>query len=49
MAHVETRTLTARTLGNVHHIYVVSLCCEVGSLFWSVVGFLVIILVYVVF
>ena len=49
MAYVETRTLTAGTLGNVHHIYNVSLCCEVGSLFFSVLGFLVIILAYMVF
>ena len=48
MAHVETRTLTAGTLGNIHYIYDVLLCRGVGTLFLSVVAFLII-LAYLVF
>ena len=49
VAYVGTRTLTVRTLGNIHYIYDVLLCCVVDSLFFSAVGFLDIILAYVVF
>ena len=49
VAYVGTRTLTVRTLGNIHYIYDVLLCCVVDSLFFSVVGFLDIILAYVIF
>ena len=48
VAYVGTRTLTVRTLGNIHYIYDVLLCWVVGSLFLSVVGFLII-LAYLVF